>query len=55
MGSLESVPWHDLPIIGDLGGALAQTGIYSEVWLPAWDIFATSVNFILGQDVLWHR
>ncbi|WP_344779363.1 hypothetical protein [Gordonia caeni] len=55
MGSLDSVPWHEIPIIGDLGTAFAQTGVFNDVWLPAWDVFAQGVNYIFGAPILWHR
>ncbi|WP_156150441.1 hypothetical protein ACE11G_01380 [Gordonia sp. PS3] len=56
MGSSSgSVQWHEVPIIGDLGVAFAQSDFYNSVWLPVWDGFAMGVNAILGQEILWHR
>ncbi|MEZ5212406.1 MULTISPECIES: hypothetical protein [unclassified Gordonia (in: high G+C Gram-positive bacteria)] len=50
-----SIDWGSIPIIGDLGHALAGTGAFQEVWIPVWNTIAVGVNSVFGQDILWHQ
>lgn len=48
------IPWHEIPIIGDLGGYIANGQIFQQIWMPIWTDFAYTMNQIIPGLGLWH-